>query len=109
MSEPTTSEFFCDMTALSAPERARHQELAKLLRPAVLETKELADGYAARLPADLSIVLSLAEFVVLERRCCPFFTLALELDRDDGPLWLRITGGEGIKPFIRAEFGIAAG
>jgi hypothetical protein len=28
----------------------------------------------------------------------------LSLAKDDGPLWLRVTGSKGIKPFIRSEF-----
>lgn len=95
------------MTALDASQRSRHGELAAQLRPTVLATKELVDGYALQLPAESSIVLRLAEFITLERLCCPCFTLALELEREAGPLWLRITGRRGVKPFIRAEFGIA--
>jgi hypothetical protein len=29
----------------------------------------------------------------------------VELERNNGPLWLRLRGNDGIKPFIRAEFG----
>jgi hypothetical protein len=44
-----------------------------------------------------------AEWVTFEHRCCRFFTFAMEQARDDGPLWLRITGSPGVKAFIRAE------
>jgi hypothetical protein len=103
-----TSPFACDMSALTSEERARHHALAQKLRPAVLEFTELPDGYAARLPSDPAMVLCAAEFITLERLCCPFFTLALEVENDRGPLWMRITGREGIKPFIRAEFSIGS-
>jgi len=39
-----------------------------------------------------------------ERRCCPFFDLSLRLDREGGPMWLELTGREGVKEFIKAEF-----
>ena len=55
---------------------------------------------------DPATVAKLADFVTLERLCCPCFTLAVTLARDGGPLSLAITGREGVKPFIRAEFGI---
>lgn len=51
------SPFVCDMAALTPEQRERHRILALQLRPAVLEFKELPDGYAARLPAaEFSIV-----------------------------------------------------
>ena len=40
--------FACDMTAMNPTQRARHHELAAVLRPAIAGTEELADGYAAR-------------------------------------------------------------
>jgi hypothetical protein len=100
------SPFACDLTTMSPEQRARHGALARALRPAVIEFEELPDGYAARFPMEAATVLQLAEFLTLERLCCPVFTLALEVEREGGPLRLRITGRDGVKPFIRAEFGI---
>lgn len=93
--------FACNMKALTSAERTRHQELTRALFAAVTEKSELPDGYGFKLTAkDLTKV---AEWVSLEARCCPFFTFALEQSRDGGPLWLKITGAEGVKAFIRAE------
>ena len=100
------SPFVCDMTALTSDERARHRELAGRLVAAVAGLEELADGYAARFAMEPTTVLALAEFITLERLCCPWLTLAVEVERERGPLRLRITGREGAKPYIRAEFGI---
>jgi len=47
------------------------------------------------------------EFVANERLCCPFFGLAVEIEPEGGPLWLRLTGRDGVKPFIKAEIGTA--
>lgn len=94
--------FACNAAALAPAERLRHQELSKTLLGAVLEKVELKDGYGLRLAAEH--FMNAAEWVSLERRCCPFFTFVLEQGRDQGPLWLRMTGSEGIKPFIRIEF-----
>jgi len=94
------------MAALTADQRTRHNELATQLRPAVVEFKELPDGYAARFLPDGRIVPAIAEFITLERLCCPCFTLTLECEKEGGPLWLKITGREGVKPFIRVEFSI---
>jgi hypothetical protein len=43
MSSPTP--FFCDMTALSGEQRARHHELAALLQNWLAAIRELPDGY----------------------------------------------------------------
>lgn len=96
--------FACNMTALTKKERAVHQKASEKLFAAVQERKEMADGYAFRLPVET--LETAAQWVLLERKCCPFFTFGMELARDDGPLWLRVTGSIGIKPFIRAEFGL---
>jgi len=96
--------FACNMTALTRKERSVHQKASQKLFAAVQERKELGDGYAFRLPAEA--LETTAQWVALERKCCPFFTFGMELARDDGPLWLRVTGSDGIKPFIRAEFGL---
>jgi hypothetical protein len=100
------SPFYCDMSAMTAEQRARHRTLAVVLRGAIVEFTELADGYAARFAMEPKTVQRLAEFISLERLCCPCFTLAIKIDRELGPLWLEITGRDGVKPFIRAEFGI---
>ena len=100
------SPFICDLAAMTAEQRTRYHALGRQLRPGVLEFKELPNGYAARFPLQAEMLLLVAEFITLERLCCPFFTLGLEVEKERWPLWLKITGRRGIKPFIRAEFGI---
>jgi len=72
----------------------------------ISEFEELADGYAARFPMEPATVMLLAEFITLERLCCRWLTLRIEVEREQGPLRMKITGRDGAKPFIRAEFGI---
>jgi len=98
--------FACDMTAMTGVQRARHHELAKRLRPAVVATEELVDGYALRFEMAPELLMALAEFVTFERLCCPWLTLAVEAERSGGALRLRMTAGAEAKPSIRAEFGI---
>ena len=97
-------KFACEMGALTKAERTRYRELSRALLESAAETKELPNGYAFRFKAD--DLTRAAEWVSLERKCCPFFTFELEQSRDGGPLWLRITGTEGVKAFIEAEFGL---
>ncbi len=98
--------FLCRLDALTAEERKRHQSLGALIRLSVKETKELADGYAFRLPGNKAMVMTVAEFVTLERSCCPFFTFEIELGDAEKPLWLTWRGEEGVKEFLKAQLGL---
>ncbi len=105
-----SNPFVCDIEALTSEQRERHGALARRLRPLVLEFVELAGGYAARFDAAPGRLAEVAEFMELERLCCPFFVLELKaeapVEAQAGGLSLIVTGPEGVKPFIRAEFAI---
>lgn len=98
------SPFACDMAALDATQRLRWDALLRQLSEKKQELQELLDGYALRFPAESQLVRDVAEFITYERLCCPFFDLELVVEREGGPLWLRIKGREGVKDFIRSEF-----
>ena len=74
----TQSQFFCNTKALTPAERARHKELGEKME-AALKT-------------------------VVETECCPFFDFHIDLEEQGSLLCLRLTGQEGVKEFIRAEF-----
>ena len=97
------SPYRCDMNAIDPGQRKQHIATAVALFGAVQEIRELPNGYAFRLPNDASLLLKATEFITLERLCCPFFGFGLEVEPEGGPVWLRLTGGAGIKPFIHAE------
>lgn len=102
--EKKESPFYCNIKALSVAERARKNQIGEKMAASRAEVKELPNGYAFRFrPGGVSL-LELADWVESERRCCPFFDLAIEAEREGGSLWLKITGREGVKQFIRAEF-----
>src|SRR4051794_37061097 len=82
--ESVPSPLACDLTAISAAERAAHHALAEhVLVEAVQEVQELADGYAFRFAA--ADYPTVTEFVANERLCCPFFTFTLQVQADQGP------------------------
>jgi hypothetical protein len=93
------------MNAIPPDGRGRHVATARQLFRAVIDVRELPDGYAFRLPNDADTLRKAAEFVSLERLCCPFLGFALEVEPKGGPVWLRLTGREGVKEFIREEVG----
>jgi hypothetical protein len=96
----------CDLSALDREQRERHGALTKKLISKQLEIKELPDGYGIRFQYDRLLFKELSEWATLERLCCPFLTLTLELEHDQGPMWLNATGDNGVKAFLRTELGI---
>lgn len=99
------SPFACDMTAIPVDQRGAHLATINKLFQAVESVRELPDGYSFRLSNESSALLTAAEFIALERLCCPFFGFLLEIEREGGAFWLSLTGREGVKPFIMAEIG----
>ncbi len=93
----------CDLSSLDADQDQRRRGLQERLRVDVREVRELEDGYAFRHSADASTLLQLVEFAALERLCCPFFDFAVEIGRNGGPVWFRITGDEGAKRVLQAH------
>jgi hypothetical protein len=94
----------CDMHAIPADQRPQHEDIARSLFASVQEIRALPQGYGFRLPTTSETLLQAAQFVANERLCCPFFNFALEVEPNKGPMWLNITGGEGVKEFIAVEF-----
>ena len=92
----------CDLTAIPVEVRETHMSEVKSLFAKVQEVREVPDGQAFRFGNDPGIVLELANFVEYERLCCPFFAFGIEVEAGGGPLWLRLTGGEGVKEFWQA-------
>ena len=105
MSARRESPIACILEPFSSAERARWEELGTKWRASVLEIRELPDGYALRIPSDAASVLAVAEWMTLDRVCCPFLGFALEIEREGGPVWLRLTGRPGVKEFMQQAAG----
>lgn len=100
------SPFACNRAALTAQARKRHfDELSPALRARKKNIRELRDGFEFEFPADTVTFQLVCEWVTGERLCCPFFDIDVYVEREGGGLWLRLTGREGVKQFIRADFG----
>jgi hypothetical protein len=96
--------FFCNLKALTAAERTEHSQLGTRLVESISRIAELADGYAFEIDGGRMSIKDLAAWTEFERRCCPFFDFNLEWRREKGPVTLRLTGRDGVKQFIQAEF-----
>ena len=90
---------------LTGPElQERRTSLLQKVSAAVLEVRELSNGYAYRFPSDDHWIGDLANLLTLERQCCPFLTFDLRLEPGKGPIWLEMSGPEGTKEFLYALF-----
>lgn len=104
----TGSKFYCNIKALNPVERARHKDLTDKLIAARKEIVETEKGYEFQYgPSSISLS-ELADWVAAESKCCPFFEFHIDLEREGILLCLRLTGEDGIKPFIRSEFQVPA-
>ena len=96
--------FYCNRSAISPEQRKQQAELEKTLLAANEKVRELEDGFEFEFDADPATFQAAAEWAVMEHACCPFFDITLRLEREGGPFCLRLTGREGVKQFIQAEF-----
>ncbi len=102
----TQSKFFCNIKALTPDERAHHKQLGDKLMAARKEIVETAKGYEFQFSPENVTLAELADWVTVESKCCPFFDFHMDLENEGKLISLRLTGEEGIKQFIRAEFAV---
>ena len=100
------SKFYCNIKALTPEERARHEQLSKKLLAERTQIVELERGYELQFSPKSVSIAELSSWVTAESKCCPFFDFHIDLEKEGTLLCLRLTGEEGIKAFIRSEFGL---
>ena len=102
--QPADTPFACNLKAFTPAQRARHRDLSRRLPPAVVAAEERSNGYALSVDPRRLSVAEVAEWMDLERKCCPFFDFTLDLQGESGALRLVLAGRDGVKQFIRMEF-----
>jgi hypothetical protein len=104
---PNQTSLCCDLNAFTPTERDHHKQFTERLMSLRAATVETEAGYEFHFrTTDLSLT-DLAGWAQAEAKCCPFFDFQIAL-RDHGTrVCLGLTGPEGVKLFIRAEFPIA--
>jgi len=93
----------CQLGALGAEEREHHAALLRELEAMMAEPRETDDGYIFRLRADSVGFRKVAEWITLERRCCPFLSFELGWSAAEESPSLRLHGRPGVKAFLAAE------
>lgn len=93
----------CSVHAIPQELRPAHQANTERVFASVQEVRELPTGYSLRLPNETDLLHTIVAFISYERLCCPFFHFGLEVEPEQGPIWLRLTGIMDVKPFLRSQ------
>jgi hypothetical protein len=101
--QPSDPVLACNSAAIPKEVRPLHQANTKRIFTSVQEVRELETGYALRLADETDLLQTVGAFLRYERLCCPFFHFKLEMEPDQGPVWLHITGVADVKAFLRSE------
>jgi hypothetical protein len=101
--DDTTPPVACNLNAISPAERPRYTELVKRLRASISERVELANGFKYRLNTTVIALPEIAEWITMERLCCPFLMFQLDVTSKDDPS-LTLRGPSGAKAIIQEGF-----
>lgn len=93
----------CNLTAFDDEQRERYHALRTEMKAALIRSEAVPEGYRFHYPGTAAWTLNLAEFITLERVCCPFFTFTLEATPDATEQRLTITGNEQAEAVLAAE------
>lgn len=101
MDTPKSIPITCTLNEMELS--SRQTDLFSPLLSLRQETRELPSGYAFRFPNDQEVIDQLNTFIQSERQCCAFFKFSLTFEPNQGPIWLEISGGDGVKSFLESQ------
>ncbi|MDR8389841.1 hypothetical protein NC796_01745 [Aliifodinibius sp. S!AR15-10] len=96
-----TTPIACDLSAIAEENIEDHKHNAETIFNAITKVRETEDGYAFRLPPETGLISKAGSFIARERQCCPFFEFSITVPPQQDPVWLTLTGREGVKPYIK--------
>jgi hypothetical protein len=96
--------FACNLKTMSSAERLRYDVLVKRIRGAMRDRMETSNGYVFKLDSKTVTLPEAAEWMGMERLCCPLLTLQLAASGNQADWLLTLTGPEGVKSLLDAEF-----
>ena len=97
----------CDrnLMAMDETQKTRYRVVSQHAESAALGAEPVSGGFAIRYLAHADTIVRLAEFITLERLCCPFLDFEIRLEAGADHVELRLTGGPGVQEFLQAEIG----
>jgi hypothetical protein len=94
----------CNLKAIEAEQRPRYHSLMTRVRAAIRERNSCEDGYAYELDSADITLPEMAEWMSMERRCCPFLKIQLSAAGNQEGRVLTLTGPKGVKALLEIEF-----
>jgi hypothetical protein len=94
----------CNLSIFTPEQRHEHEENCWRLFHQASNIRELPGGLALHLPNERGTLSLATEFVTREAQCCPFLDFDLHWEPPYGHVELSITGPEGSREFLKAEF-----
>lgn len=76
----------------------------KRLRRPRRDRTEIPNGLSFQLDSNIVTLPEAAEWISMERECCPFLTLQLPASGSEADWGLTLTGPDGVKPLLDIEF-----
>ena len=102
--DSTSSVIACNSKAIGVADRPRYNDLAKRLRLAIRNRNEIRDGYTFKLDGQALSLPEVADWISMERLCCPFLNFQLSASGNQSDWDLKLTGPKGVKALLKAEF-----
>lgn len=93
----------CNLNAINNQERGAHLQVIKKLFNSVTKIEDDSNGYVFIVTDKPGVMKVIELFISNETKCCSFFKIQIKNTGND--IRLKISGKEGVKQFIRAEFG----
>src|SRR5215469_12399428 len=90
----------CNLKAFTPEERVTWRKLIDEVKQAETPARELPNGHVFKIETSRISIARVAEWIDLERKCCPFLNFQLSLEGSNGAMTLALTGGHGVKEFI---------
>jgi len=99
-----TQTLACDLAALPPGGRRRLKELSEKLFRSVDELREMPEGFDLGFSEGSGQTIEeLAEFIALDRLCCPFIRHGLIHEPYERGVWLHLSGATGVKDIIKSD------
>ncbi|MBV9268330.1 MAG: hypothetical protein JO061_19340, partial [Acidobacteriaceae bacterium] len=70
---------------------------------AITASRDLTDGYAFRIDAAKASLIDVANWLMLWRRCCPFYEFQIDFHAADASVGLSVKGRPGVKEYIPVD------
>lgn len=98
----------CNPGSIHPDDRVRYRGLMNRLRVSIGGRTELPFGYVYSITTESISLLELADWVTLERLCCPFLNFLIDVDAA-GDVHLTVRGPKGVKEVLQEEFPVNDG